>query len=198
MDSSGRKEGWRYILHNIAERRSVFPPAFSDEPVSREELELMLEAANWAPTHKLTQPWRFVVLLGQAKQRLADFLVQHYKDHTPEHLRLEKKIQKLGFNPVKSSAIIAICMLRDKAERVPEWEELAATACAVQNLWLAATALGLGGYWSSPSAMEELGDLLGLEDGGRCLGLFYLGHCRFPDAAVKRSPWQDKVRWLRD
>ncbi len=64
MNPDRRKEGWQYVLQNIAHRRSVFPPAFIDEPVKDEEIEVILRAANWAPTHKLTEPWRFVILLG--------------------------------------------------------------------------------------------------------------------------------------
>ncbi|MCB0688444.1 MAG: nitroreductase family protein, partial [Saprospiraceae bacterium] len=98
-------------------------------------------------------------------------------------------------NPMRSSAIIAIGMQTDLSRKVPEWEDLAATACAVQNLWLAATALGVSGYWSTPGSLDELSDFVGLEEGQKCLGLFYLGYAsEYPDAP-NRSPWDEKVQW---
>ncbi len=198
MNYDRRKEGWQYVLQNIADRRSVFPPAFIDEPIKNEEIELILEAANWAPTHKLTEPWRFVILVGKARHRLSDFLREHYLAQTPKDLVLEKKLRKLQSNPIRSGAVVAICLHRDHDERVPEWEELAAVACAVQNLWLAATALGIGGYWSTPSAIQDIGAFLELDTAEKCLGLFYLGYFDQRDVHPNRTPWNDKIRWMAD
>jgi hypothetical protein len=52
----------KQVMDLIAKRRSIFPRDFSGEEVPREVIQQLLEAANWAPTHKKTQPWRFVVL----------------------------------------------------------------------------------------------------------------------------------------
>jgi len=59
---------------------------------------------------------------------------------------------------------------------VPEWEEIAATAMAVQNMYLTSTANNIGCYWSTPGMMNHLGEFLGLEENQRCYGLFYLGN----------------------
>ena len=193
-----RKQDWQSILDNIRDRRSIFPPAFTGDEIPRSELEIILEAANWAPTHKLTQPWRFVVIRGKKRHSLASCLLDHYDLNTPKVQILEKKRAKIMANPMRSSAVIAIVMYRDRAELVPEWEELAATSCAVQNLWLAASALGIGGYWSSPKSMGHLAAFLKLDENERCLGLFYLGYGTTPNVATipTRSPWQQKVRWM--
>ncbi|NND33286.1 MAG: nitroreductase [Saprospiraceae bacterium] len=194
--SDRRKEGWQYILANLKDRRAIFPPAFTDEMVPRADIEKILEAANWAPTHKLTQPWRFVVMRGESRKALATSLLAYYDQHTPSGQKLEKKRKKILANPLKASAIIAICLHVDQQNAIPEWEELAATACAVQNLWLAASALGIGGYWSSPAAASDLGAFLNLKDNERCLGLFYLGFYHPSKSEPNRSPWQEKVKWM--
>ena len=86
---------------------------------------------------------------------------------------------------------------------MPEWEELCAVACAVQNLHLMATASGVAGYWSSGGPLDAppvLG-FLGLDGaaGDKCLGLFHVGLATDAKVAAyraKRGPIADKVRWL--
>ena len=137
-----------------------------------------------------------MVIRGESRQALSLCLLEHYDRNTAEHHILEKKRAKILANPRKSSAVIAIVMYRDNAQLVPEWEELAATSCAVQNLWLAATSLGIGGYWSSPKSLHHLQDFLHLGKDERCLGLFYLGYTETTPNVPTRNPWQEKVRWM--
>ena len=58
---------------------------------------------------------------------------------------------------------------------VPEWEEIAATSMAVQNMYLTCTANNIGCYWSSPKIVEKLTESLKIEENQQCLGLFYMG-----------------------
>ena len=58
------------VLNAIRNRRSVFPAQYTGEPVEKETIEQLLELANWAPTHKKTQPWRFKVIYGEGLKRL--------------------------------------------------------------------------------------------------------------------------------
>ena len=77
-----------------------------------------------------------------------------------------------------------------------EWEEVAAVACAVQNMWLTTTAYDIGAYWSSPGYIKDIGPFLKLAEGERCLGFFYMGHHDTPDIPRNRQPINDKVEWL--
>ena len=182
----------------LRSRSSIFPAMYTDKPISEEMLRDLLENANWAPNHKQTEPWRFKVIRGAARQRLADFLGSTYQRITPQDSFSEMKLKKLSTNPIKADTVIAICMQRDPAESLPEWEELGATAMAVQNLWLAATAHGLGGYWSSPGLIAYLGPFLNLAEGERCLGLFYLAHHQATEIPRERGVINDKVQWMRE
>ena len=180
----------------IKERRSIFPPMLSDEKLSDEVIMELLENANWAPNHRKTEPWRFRVFKGEALQRLSDYLGDYYEKNTPPESFSERKLQKTRKKPLMCSHIIAICMQRDPEERVPEWEELSAVSCAVQNLWLSVTAKGLGGYWSSPKSILAADEFLGLAEGEKCYGLFYLGVPK-PDVqlAGQRGDIKEKVTW---
>ena len=184
------------ITELIQNRRSVFPPMYTDQAVDKAIILQLLENANWAPTHRKTEPWRFKVLRGEAKLSLGKFLAKYYQANTPPDKFSELKYKKSIKKAEKSDTIIAICMQRDLNESLPEWEEVAAVACAVQNLWLTATAYGLGGYWSSPAAITEIGDLLQLAEGERCLGFFYLGHYDDPGIKGERGSISEKVVWM--
>jgi nitroreductase len=179
-------------------RRSIFPPMYDTERnISDDILHEILENANHAPNHKLTEPWRFKILRGSARQRLADFLIDDYRHNTPAEEQTEKKIQKMTENPMRSNCIILICMQRHEGT-LPEWEELAAVAMAVQNMWLTCTAHGIGTYWSTPAAIQRMRQFIPLEADERCLGIMYMGYSKVnaADIPVKRTPIEDKVTWV--
>lgn len=184
------------LNHLIRHRRSIFPPLFSEEPVDRKVILQMLENANWAPTHRRTEPWRFQVFRGDARNRLADFMVEAYTTQNTGPAYSEVKAAKVRKNIMRSDTVILIILQRDPQERVPEWEEIAALASAVQNMWLTATAYGLGGYWSTPGTLPALTDWLELPEGQRCMGLFYLGHRQATDVTSERGPVEEKVVWV--
>lgn len=182
------------VFDIIKKRRSVFPVQYNDKPISRETLEKVLEAANWAPTHRKTEPWRFKVLVGDKKKALGEFLSKKYEVVDPRPKQI--KIKKLQENPIRSGAVIAICMQRDPNESLPEWEELAATAMAVQNMWLVCTDLGLGCYWSSPGLIKYMHEFLTLNEGEKCLGFLYMGYYDEEPPEVERGAISEKVEWL--
>ncbi|HMP14681.1 MAG TPA: nitroreductase [Saprospiraceae bacterium] len=180
----------------MRKRRAIFPKMYNDRSISKEIIEVVLENANWAPTHRLTEPWRFKVFVEDARARLGQYLADYYKDNTPAERFSEETYLKNQENPMRAACAIAICMQRDPQERVPEWEEVAAVACAVQNMWLTCTAYGIGSYWSTPTAALEADTFLGLQPGERCLGLFYMGYHDMPELPGKRTPIADKTTWM--
>ncbi|GAA4274049.1 nitroreductase [Aquimarina gracilis] len=188
---------YKNIHEVIKNRRSVFPPQYNNTPVSKEFITMLLENANWAPTHRLTQPWRFKVVQGEAKERLGTFLSDTYTDITPDNEFSPFKHKKIRNNCKSASAILIICMQRDLKERIPEWEEIASTAMAVQNMWLTCSAYRVGCYWSSPKLINYMGEFLEFEEGERCLGFFYLGNYSVEDELTsKRTPVTDKTMWV--
>jgi nitroreductase len=97
----------------------------------------------------------------------------------------------------RSQVVLAICMQRDPRASIPEWEEIAATAMAVQNLWLTAHSLNIGGYWSSPAIKDHLHKHIALEPGEKCLGFFYLG--KYDEqlfAGNRNSSIKDKITYF--
>lgn len=180
----------------ITTRRAVYPAQYNNQEITVEELEKILAMANWAPTHRRTEPWRFKVFHSQeARKSLAEFLGETYlKTVSPISEVKHKKVVK---KPLQAGCVIAICMQRDPLKSVPEWEEVAATAMAVQNMWLMARKLEIGSYWSSPALKDHTQEFLSLDRGERCLGFFYLGKTDEPMLeGTRKSTIQEKTRWF--
>lgn len=172
---------------------------YNHEPITDTELQQILENAIWAPTHKMTEPWRFIVFREKGLARLSDWLSSRYRQHSTEKGDYsEVKEEKFRQRPLQSSCMLGICLHRDPAERLPEWEELAAVACAVQNIWLSCTAYGIGCYWSSPGFVVGSPDFPGLQAGWTCLGLFYMGKWDRQPLPATRTPLDKQVKWIVD
>lgn len=184
------------LFDKIKNRRAVFPESFAEEPIDKKEIQKLLEAANWAPTHRRTEPWRFKIFHEKvAKEKLADFMVQKYQESTEKPSSVGARIRR--DKVLQSGAVIAITMQRDPKESVPEWEEVAAVAMAVQNMWLMTQELNLGGYWSSPASIHQLQELTPLAEGERCLGFFYLGKINeAPEAGKRNTTAEEKTTWF--
>lgn len=194
----------RYNLSEINDlirnRRTIYPEQFSERKVHKEQIELILNNALWAPTHGNTQPWRFKIFSDQGLQKLSDFLAKTYLELTPPDQQNNMKLAKMINRPMKSSAVIAICMERQKEEKIPEIEEIEAVACAVQNMHLTCTAYGIGGFWSTPKLIyhSKMNEFLGLSEKDKCLGLFYIGYPAIEWPKAHRKPLEYLSEWISE
>ena len=184
------------LSHIIRSRRTVKPHNYSDKPVRKEFIEEIIENANWAPSHGRTYPWRFFVYGVEARESLADTLGTIYCEITSKEGFRENKLAGLKQNILNAPVTITIALERDKTGKIAEIDEVMAVACAVQNMHLTATAFGLGGFWSTNIAATS--DLyrehLGLSDGDKALGLFFIGYPKsWPDA--DRGPISNISKW---
>ncbi len=184
------------MLEQIIEnRRTVKPDRYTGEPIDDELIWKLLKAANWAPTHGLTEPWRFTVFSGEAKKELLQFLNDLDAElNGSNEVRNEKRKRMID----ASSHIISIGMKRGTNEKIPELEELLAVAMAVQNMWLMAHSLGLGAYWSTGQLAftDEMRRYLKLDVNDKSLGFFYIGKPIADLPKGKRiTPIEEKVTW---
>lgn len=186
------------ITQVIRRRRTVKPKAFSDQPIPRAIMDEILENANWAPTHGMTEPWRFSVFTGDARHGLAEFLASTYQKVTTEQTFRQNKYEGMKRNATLAPVVIAIGMKRQPSKKIAELDEIQAVACAVQNMHLTAAAYGIGGFWSSNAAAtsDQMRDYIGLSGDDRALGLFYLGYPSNDWPEGTRQPVTDKIRWV--
>ena len=183
----------------IHQRRSVFPQDYTGEKVKDEIVNQILENARWAPTHKFTEPWRFLVFTGDGIQALAKFQSDLYRTVTEaDGTFKENNYQKLLTKPSLSSHIIVVIMKRDEKKSVPEIEESGAVFCAIQNMYLTASAYGVGCYLSTGGItyFEAAKTFFGLEKDDRILGYFHVGIPNRIYPPGKRKPLEEVCHWI--
>ena len=181
----------------IKDRRTIYPEQFSSRIVHKELVEALLNNAIWAPTHGLTQPWRFIVISDDARVALGETLAKAYMEHVPKEDQKDSKISKLLNRPQQSSVAIALIMEREAGTKITVRDDFAAIACAVQNMHLTATAYGLGAFWSTPGIMNSEGvrGFLELKENQECVGFFYLGYPSIDWPNGQRRPIEYLTTW---
>jgi nitroreductase len=186
------------VLEAIRTRRTA--GKIRPELPPRETIEELLEAATWAPNHRLNEPWRFIVLAGEARERfgrvMADDACQELADPQGEKAQsiVESQLKKATRSPV----VIVVACDPAASPKIDPIEDVAAVSCAVQNLMLAAHARGLTTKWSSGKACysPNLKQFFDLTPEHQILGYIYLG---YPDEVSKptiRTPHAEKTTWL--
>lgn len=188
------------VLDAIRLRRSIKPERMKPDPVDPDLIDQLLEAANWAPSHGHTEPWRFIVFTGGARRELGNAILRAMGaisgtpvgDSDPRRNKMHAKVDT-------APVILAIVCSVSPSENVFEHEEIASTAMAVQNMHLVARAEGLAAFWSSGKKAfhPETATFLELKDNERCLGFFYVGWPAVPWPHSERRPVTDKVQYRR-
>ena len=179
--------------------RRVSTRAFQPRPVPREVLARLLDAAVRAPNHKLTEPWRFAVLTGAARDRFAAARRDHraHRFDDPAAPEAARAIEKTYRESLEMPAVVAVsCAVSDDGVRAAE--DLASTWMAVQNLLTAATAEGLGSYVRTGGILEEpaVRELAALPAGHRLVAVVSLGYPSAEEAPRRRTPAAEKTVWL--
>ncbi len=185
-------EGQALLLN----RRSVYPRQFDGTSIPKEVLLQAFEAANWAPTHKRTQPWRFIVHSGKAKEDLVNQWVLMAKENLNAKGEewtdaMEKKYSYFR----QASHIIAIA--GHYTGMVPEIEETCATAAAVQNFWLSLFNQGYHGYWSTGNGTftDTMHAYFSLAHEEKLLGYFIAGKAEGTIPPSVRKPVEELITW---
>nr|WP_279158357.1 5,6-dimethylbenzimidazole synthase [Pseudomonas corrugata] len=168
------------IYRAIAERRDM--RHFTGGTVEPQLLRRLLEAAHQAPSVGLMQPWRFIRISDRALRADIRALVEQERIRTAEALgERSDEFMKLKVEGINDCAEVLVAALMDDRERhifgrrtLPEMD-LASLSCALQNLWLASRAEGLGMGWVSLFEPQALADLLGLPAGAKPLAVLCLG-----------------------
>lgn len=189
----------RHLTEIITNRRTVKPTGMNGKKISDDIIKQLLSLADWAPTHGYTEPWYFIVYSGDGVKQFCLDHAELYKRHTPAAQFIPANYDKLLHQGDLASHIIAICMKRGDNPKIPEIEEIAAVSCAVQNMWLGATALQLAAYWGSGGMTytPAMQDYLGLRDQDKVLGFFYLGYAdgNIPEGR-RIKPLTEKIKWM--
>ena len=168
------------VYRAIAERRDM--RHFTGGTVAPELLHRLLQAAHQAPSVGLMQPWRFIRISDRSLRGRIQSLVEEERMRTAEALgERSDEFMKLKVEGIHDCAEVLVAALMDDREKhifgrrtLPEMD-MASLSCAIQNLWLASRAEGLGMGWVSLFEPQALAELLGLPAGAKPLAILCLG-----------------------
>ena len=181
-------------LKAILTRHSV--TNIKPDPVPRSVIEQLLHAAVQAPNHYKVRPWRFVVLTGKSREALGEVMVEVLKKLKPD--LPEAALEKERAKPLRTPVLIAVGVDKSDDPRVLEIENICAAAAAVENLLVAAHALGLGAKWRTGTAARDpdVKKFLGFEPDQVLISFIYLGYPEQDIATEERPSFEDRTVWL--
>jgi 5,6-dimethylbenzimidazole synthase len=187
------------VYRVIRERRDM--RHFRPDPVDPAVLQRLLMAAHQAPSVGFMQPWRFIRITDRDLRERIHALVETERQRTAEALGDRKdEFRKLKIEGIRECGELLAAVLAEDRDRhvfgrraLPEMD-LASVACAIQNLWLAARAEGLGMGWVSFFDPAALAELLGIPPGGKPVALLCLGHVDafYPRPLLESAAWEKR------
>ena len=178
-------------IHNRHSQDKVKP-----DPLPRETIEKLLDAAVQAPNHYKVRPWRFVVLTGEGRNKLGDVMAASQQERHPEFS--QETVDKTRALPLRSPVIIAVGVDKPNEAKVLEIENVCAAAAAIENLLLAAQGMGLGAKWRTGEWARDakVKEFLGFESDQHLIGFIYIGYPEFVSAPAPRPSFEDRTVWM--
>lgn len=186
------------VYRAIFERRDM--RHFAGGAVAPDVLRRLLTAAHHAPSVGFMQPWRFIRVTDPALRQQLHAVVEHERVLTARALgQREDEFMRLKVEGLLEAAEVLAVSLADGREKhifgrrtLPQMD-MASAACAIQNLWLAARAEGLGLGWVSLFDPAEVARLLGLPEGAEPIALLCLG----PVEQFYAEPMLQQTNWAK-
>lgn len=170
---------------------------FTDRPITRGEIERLLDAATCAPNHRLTQPWRFRVLGPEARRAFGLVLGARKAKKVNDTAAAQAVVDKVAATNAALPALVFVTMVVAENPEVRE-EDYAATMMAVQNILLTAHAMGLAAHLKSGAVMEDprTRTAVGVPDGERIVMMIELGAPAAEPEAKPRRGAAELTTWL--
>ncbi len=166
--------------------------------IPRETIRELIELATLAPNHRMTEPWRFTVVTGSARERLGRFWAERAAANVDAGAR-DAFIQGESKKPLRAPTLIIVSTRTDANEEIAE-EDFAATSAAVQNLLLAAQCHGFCTGWKTGKMIHdpEVKRYLGLDPTDRIVGTIYLGTQALDEPKDRPRKLDDVICWMTD
>lgn len=188
------------VYKAIAQRRDV--RHFLPDPIAPELMTRLLHAAHQAPSVGFMQPWRFIRISDQTLREAIRCLVEEERIQTAKALdQREDEFMRLKVEGIRECGEVLVAALMDRREEhvfgrrtLPEMD-LASVACAIQNMWLAARAEGIGMGWVSLFDPEQLRLLLSMPAGAKPVAILCLGHVAafYPKPMLELEGWAPRL-----
>lgn len=178
------------MLTSIKNRRSAGKLHAQRAP-TREQIELLLEACTWAPNHKLTHPWRFIVIAGEARKAMGEMYKRLIlEDATDQSAETRMRADVAAKKPLRAPVTIMVaCQTEDPPRR--RKEDYAACGAGIQNMLLLAQSMGLATKWNTGGVVDDarFKQHFGLAPTVEVVGLIHVGYAdgTLPSAPPRKS-----------
>lgn len=181
-------------LDLLSNRRSI--REFKTRELTRGEIETLLEYAVTAPNHRLTQPWRFYVMGPEARRSFGLVLGGRKARKLEDPIAAEALRQKVADEHAALPCMIAVAIVQNENPEIRE-EDYAAAMMAVQNIALAAVAIGLGTHIKTGAVMDDPAarNAIGVADGERVIAILNVGEPATVPPAKARRPAAEVTTW---
>ena len=151
------------------------PPRLTGPGPSAEQLEVILKAGSRAPDHARLQPFRFLIVEGEARDRLGDLMAASLARREPQAGEAQLTAERA--KPSRAPMLIVVAAHIEPNPKAPDIEQVVAAGAAAENMLIAAHALGLGGFWRTGGAAydTEVKAALGFAPTDAIVGFLYFG-----------------------
>lgn len=184
------------LIDYLKTRRSTPVLQLSGPGPSRQELETILTLAVRVPDHGKLAPWRFIVIEGEARERLGEACLKRALEKTPD---LSEDMQKLERERcLRAPVIVAVVSKAAPHFKIPEWEQQLSAGALCLNLLMSVNAHGYAANWLTEwlAFDPEIWPAIGVEQEEKIAGFIYIGSTEFPPVERPRPELSSVVTWL--
>lgn len=179
----------------ILTRRSI--GMFADTPVDPDLIQTLLETAVWTPNHRLTEPWRFILVAGAARDKVADIrrTMAYERSQAPAEDLRQKQADEM-YQKIMNVPLILLVVMQPNSHVDIREEDYASCACLIQNFMLLAWEQGIGTNWKTFKEDPRLRDYLGITAGEKVVGFVHVGYpAELPQS--RRIPAHERIIVMR-
>ncbi len=182
------------MLELLHQRQSTPAKLLAEPAPSDDEIAAIVRAGVTAPDHARLRPWRFLVIRGDARNKLGDIFYQATLNREPD--MSSEKLDRQKDKPLRSPLIlVTIAKITPDHPKTPEIEQILSAGAAMQLMQLAASSLGYGSIWlTGPNAHDPfVKSELGISSGDEVVGFLYIGTAMHTREAVARANIEDHL-----
>jgi len=185
------------VFDLIKRRRSI--GKMTGERPTREQIEILLEAATHAPNHHNAQPWKFIVLAGRAREELGTVMAMSLANRLEETSseNAQARLNKERNKPLRSPIVIVVVSEAPRQPNITELDNIEAASAAVQNMLLTAEEMGLACMWRTGDAAidSHVKEWFDLDPGDQIVAFLYIGYAAIPRIERLPIPFKQKTTW---
>ena len=160
----------------LTTRRSTVARMMDGPGPGDEDLKRIMEAGMRVPDHGRLTPWRFIVIRGDAREKLGDVIAEAYKKNNPDAIEEQVEIEQERLT--RAPVVIAVVSRVQKEHKIPEWEQILSSGAACQTMLIAAQSMGYAAQWLTEwyAYDANVKQAIGAESGDEIAGFLYLGN----------------------